>query len=149
MRLWATLCTYRLNWARPCCGCHCHPYDSDTKDSKFPILPIYRERKPTGVATGIPARTKHLYTMCTTSAQNLRRWPNIVQMLYKSTFHVAKQRFQPVTWSAQPHNDIPQGVCLPTVLHPVDSRRRANARPPSSTLVQQHWNSALCLLHLV
>ena len=99
MRLWATLCTYRLNWARPCCGCHCHPYDSDTKDLKFPILPIYRERKPTGVATGIPARTKHLYTMCTTSAQNLRRWPNIVQMLYKFTFHVAKQRFQPVTWS--------------------------------------------------
>ena len=27
--------------------------------------------------------TKHLYNICTTSAQRLRRWPNIVQMLYK------------------------------------------------------------------
>ena len=30
-----------------------------------------------------PANTKHLYNICTTSAQRLRRWPNIVQMLYK------------------------------------------------------------------
>ena len=30
-----------------------------------------------------PANTKHLYTICTTSAQRLRRWSNIVQMLYK------------------------------------------------------------------
>ena len=29
------------------------------------------------------ANTKHLYTICTTSAQLLRRWSNIVQMLYK------------------------------------------------------------------
>ena len=28
-------------------------------------------------------QTKHLYTICTTSAQRLRRWSNIVQMLYK------------------------------------------------------------------
>ena len=27
--------------------------------------------------------TKHLYNMCTKLAQRLRRWPNIVQMLYK------------------------------------------------------------------
>ena len=30
-----------------------------------------------------PANTKHLYTICTKSAQRLRRWSNIVQMLYK------------------------------------------------------------------
>ena len=30
-----------------------------------------------------PANTKHLYSICTTSTQRLRRWPNIVQMLYK------------------------------------------------------------------
>ena len=29
-----------------------------------------------------PANTKHMYSICTTSAQRLRRWPNIVQMLY-------------------------------------------------------------------
>ena len=30
-----------------------------------------------------PANTKHLHNICTTSAQRLRRWSNIVQMLYK------------------------------------------------------------------
>ena len=30
-----------------------------------------------------PANTKHLYNICTTSAQRLRRWSDIVQMLYK------------------------------------------------------------------
>ena len=30
-----------------------------------------------------PANTKHLYTICTMSAQSLRRRPDIVQMLYK------------------------------------------------------------------
>ena len=30
-----------------------------------------------------PANTKHLYNICTTSAQRRRRWSNIVQMLYK------------------------------------------------------------------
>ena len=29
-----------------------------------------------------PANTKHLYNICTTWAQRLRRWSNIVQMLY-------------------------------------------------------------------
>ena len=29
------------------------------------------------------ANTKHLYTICTTSAQRPRLWSNIVQMLYK------------------------------------------------------------------
>ena len=30
-----------------------------------------------------PVNTKHLYNICTASAQRLRRWSNIVQMLYK------------------------------------------------------------------
>ena len=30
-----------------------------------------------------PANTNHLYSICTTSAQRLRRWSNIVQLLYK------------------------------------------------------------------
>ena len=30
-----------------------------------------------------PTNTKHLYNMCITSAQRLRRWSNIVHMLYK------------------------------------------------------------------
>ena len=33
--------------------------------------------------TGNPVNTKYLYNICTTSAQRLRRWPSIVQMLYK------------------------------------------------------------------
>ena len=32
---------------------------------------------------GEPANAKHLYNICTTSAQRLRRWSNIVQMSYK------------------------------------------------------------------
>ena len=31
----------------------------------------------------IPANTKHLYNIYTTSAQRLRRWSNIVKMVYK------------------------------------------------------------------
>ena len=31
----------------------------------------------------VPANTNHLYTIYTTSAQRLRRWSNIVEMLYK------------------------------------------------------------------
>ena len=29
------------------------------------------------------ANTKHLYNICTTSAQRLRRWADVVQLLYK------------------------------------------------------------------
>ena len=32
---------------------------------------------------GLPANTKHLYNICTTSAQRLRRWSSVVQMLCK------------------------------------------------------------------
>ena len=35
-----------------------------------------------GEKIAYPANTKHLYNICTTSAQR-RRWSNIVQMLYK------------------------------------------------------------------
>ena len=31
----------------------------------------------------LPANTKYVYYICTTSAQRLRSWSNIVQMLYK------------------------------------------------------------------
>ena len=31
----------------------------------------------------VPVITKHLYNICTMSVQRLRRWSNIVQMLYK------------------------------------------------------------------
>ena len=41
-----------------------------------------------------PANTKHLHNICTTSAQRLRRWPNIVQVLYKG-FVFAWLRYQP------------------------------------------------------
>ena len=30
-----------------------------------------------------PANTKHLHSFCTTSAQRLRRWADVVQKLYK------------------------------------------------------------------
>ena len=44
-----------------------------------PILIYYRT---TVCGAGpIPANTKHLYNICTMSAQLLRRWSNIVQML--------------------------------------------------------------------
>ena len=34
-------------------------------------------------AVHLQANTKHLYNIHTTSAQRLRRWSNIVKMLYK------------------------------------------------------------------
>ena len=49
----------------------------------------YSHRKKTGLSEHwtnmdiTPANTKHLYTICTTSSKRLRRWSNIVQMLYK------------------------------------------------------------------
>ena len=38
-----------------------------------------RDFKP----NNIPANTKHFYNICTASSQRLRRWSDIVQMLYK------------------------------------------------------------------
>ena len=59
-----------------------------------------------------PANTKHLYKICTMSAQRLRRWSNIVQMLYKCfvfywgdlnemTFQTEDLKFEP--WSLIEH----------------------------------------------
>ena len=37
----------------------------------------------THVSSAFPANTKHLHSICTTSAQRPRRWSNVVQMSYK------------------------------------------------------------------
>ena len=34
------------------------------------------------IVEGYPVSTKHLSNICTTSAQPLQRWSNIIQMLY-------------------------------------------------------------------
>ena len=39
--------------------------------------------KPPRISHCCPANTKHLNNICTTSAQRLRRWANIVQLVYK------------------------------------------------------------------
>ena len=44
-----------------------------------------------------PANTKHLYNICTTSSQRLRRWSNIVQMLYKCFVFAGPQPMHPYT----------------------------------------------------
>ena len=42
------------------------------------------DNDPTPEQSDAPAMcAKHWYTICTTSAQRLRRWSNIVQMVYK------------------------------------------------------------------
>ena len=41
-----------------------------------------------------PANTDHLYNICTTSAQRLRRWSNIVQMLYMYKWFVFAGSFE-------------------------------------------------------
>ena len=45
----------------------------------FWILPV----TPACFAVSNPANTKHLYIICTTTAQRLWRWSNILQMLYQ------------------------------------------------------------------
>ena len=49
----------------------------------FTVLKLYHK-------TGEPVNKNHLYNICTTSAQRLRRWSNIVQMLYKCFVFVGK-----------------------------------------------------------
>ena len=48
------------------------------------------------LAARYPANTKHLHSICKTSAQRLRRWSNIVQMLYK--YFVFTGQMHKVTW---------------------------------------------------
>ena len=47
------------------------------------------------VGTENPADTKHVYNICTTSAQRLRRWADVVQMLYKCFVSAGKEH---VSW---------------------------------------------------
>ena len=44
---------------------------------------VYASIRCTWYTQCSPVNTKHLYNICTTTAQRLRRWTNIVQMLYK------------------------------------------------------------------
>ena len=46
----------------------------------------------------VPANTKYLYNICKTSAQRLRRWSNIVQMLYKCCVYRGAQ----AKWAQSP-----------------------------------------------
>ena len=43
----------------------------------------YVVKAAVGKRAHYPANKKHLYNICTTAAQRLRRWSNIVQMFYK------------------------------------------------------------------
>ena len=43
----------------------------------------YRDEEWRDTESDDLANTKHSYNMCTTPAQRLRRWSNIVQMSYK------------------------------------------------------------------
>ena len=47
------------------------------------IMHFFTSKSVWQILTAFPANTKYLYNICTTSAQRLRRWFNIVQMLYK------------------------------------------------------------------
>ena len=54
--------------------------------------------------TSSPANTKNLYNICTTSTQRLRRWFNIVQMLYKRFVFAGYSRLQPFYLSLKLEN---------------------------------------------
>ena len=51
-----------------------------------------------------PENTKDLYNICTTSTRRLRRWSNIVQMVYKyncyTNTNVYWVTFTPILWNA-------------------------------------------------
>ena len=47
---------------------------------------------------GCPANTKHLYNIYTTSAQRLRRWSNILQMIYKCFMFTAWVILWEIAW---------------------------------------------------
>ena len=44
---------------------------------------LWNEYASCNIQSSNPANTKHLYNISTTTAQRLRRWSNIGQMLYK------------------------------------------------------------------
>ena len=47
------------------------------------VYSVFVEERGLHGLNTFPANTKHLYNMCTTSAQRLRRWSNIAQILNK------------------------------------------------------------------
>ena len=51
--------------------------------ARHPVRPVETHLTHCTDCIVIPVNTKHLYNICTTLAQRLRRWTNIVQMLYK------------------------------------------------------------------
>ena len=58
------------------------------------------ETKPDDVTSvRHPASTKHLCNICTMSAQRLRRWSDIVQMLYKCFVFSGHRRAGPAGFS--------------------------------------------------
>ena len=64
-------------------------------------------RKMIIITTGVSANTKHLYNICTTAAQRLRRWLNIVQMFYTNVLCLL-------------------GVIYTNTTYPADTRRWTN-----------------------
>ena len=69
-----------------------------------------------------PANTKHLYNICTTLAQRLRRWSNFVQMLYKcfvlAGLIVAQMCYNSTVWlnCKEEHTDLSMTSNLSCVL---------------------------------
>ena len=59
--------------------------------------PTFLIVKTTRTHMDLPASTKHLYNICTTSAQSLRRWFDIVQMLYKCFVFAGMDLWYPMT----------------------------------------------------
>ena len=59
----------------------------------------------------LPANKEYLYSICTTTAQRLRRWSNVVQMLYSFVFagrgpspHPDPHGFLSYGWVGVPHH---------------------------------------------
>ena len=59
-----------------------------------------------------PANTKHVYNISTTTAQRLRRWSNIVQMLYKCVVFTAMSVFRDIRRASWEGAILPFILCL-------------------------------------
>ena len=75
-------------------GWYNHDDNYPTRSRFEPSISGFRAQtgpnKLSGSAAGNRANTKHLYNISTTSAQRLRRWSNLVQMLYKCSVFTGK-----------------------------------------------------------
>ena len=71
-------CFVKASFSRKCCWTHASIYHVPYSQVLTHHVTAYPAK------CYIPANTKHLYNICTTSAQRLRRWSKIVLMLYKS-----------------------------------------------------------------